>query len=504
MRQMKRGIRREVERGGSEPVPIEAEGRPPRTSRDRLPGVAQRAKSGEVAGTLERPRAFGAAGRQTRRAGSGLCAPVGLARPCAWALVALALAAAATAAEPVTLPKDLAERLRAAQADLRKGRPAAAVERLKTLPERVEDHALRHLVLGHAHLRQGHLEAAAAAYRKALTMDPAMTEAGLGLAQVRVRQKRWGPAADLLGRHLDTDACAADLLLLYAQTARELADGRLARLLVEKGIARFPSEARFRRMDLALAVDEGDAQAAARAAEDLLARSPGDANLWRHLAWARGEAGETTGRIAALEAATLADPSDLPTRRALLAAELSAGNWPTVLARGRDLLAGPLAEKAAADLDLMDVLVRAADAGEADAALRAWLARVPPPKRKRAMRLAEARSALRRGETDRAREVLKTLIEIGDAGPSVFLWAGHLAEKAEDPTEAATYYGHARSLGGRQARLATLYLARLHLRRGRDAEAVRLLRSHLSARPEDAVARSLLALAEEGAAAETD
>ncbi|MFO8014403.1 MAG: tetratricopeptide repeat protein [Phycisphaerae bacterium] len=432
-------------------------------------------------------------------------AAAGLVRTCAWTLLVLMLAAAvAPAAEPVTLPKDLADRLRAAQDDLRAGRPAAAVQRLRTLPEGVEDHALRHLVLGHAHLRQSALEPAAAAYRRALAMDPAMTEAGLGLAQVRVRQERWRDAADLLGRHLDADACPADLLFLYAQTARALEDGRLGRLLVEKGIARFPSDARFRRMDLALAVDEDDAKAAARAAEHLLAASPGDAGLWRHLAWARGRMDDPAGRIAALEAAVLCDGSDLATRRALLAAELAAGNWPTVLARGRDLLAGPLAETAAADVDLMDVLIRAADAGEADATLRAWLGRVPPPKRTRAMRVAEARLALRQGERGRAREILKQLIEMGDAGPSVFLWAGHLAEQAEDWTEAVTYYDHARRFEGRDGRLATLYLARLHLRRGRDAEAVRLLRSHLAERPEDAVARSLLALAEEDTTTETD
>jgi len=128
-------------------------------------------------------------------------------------------ATAARAAEPVTLPKDLADRLRAAQKDLREGRPAAAVARLETLPERSEDHALRHLLLGHAHVRQSNLDGAAEAYRKALAMDRAMTEAGLGLAQVRVRQERWREAADLLGRYLDVDSCEADLLFLYARAA---------------------------------------------------------------------------------------------------------------------------------------------------------------------------------------------------------------------------------------------------------------------------------------------
>ena len=429
------------------------------------------------------------------------CATAGLARPGAWALLALLLAVTAVrAAEPVTLPKDLADRLRAAQQDLAAGRLDAAIARLQALPGTGEDHALRHLVLGHAHARRSDFEEAAGAYRRALEMDPAMSEAGLGLAQVRVRQERWRDAADLLGKYLNANECPADLLLLYAQTARALQDSRLARLLVEKGIARFPSDVRFRRMDLALAVDEGDAEAVARAATYLLAASPGEADLWRHLAWARGEAGETAGRIAALEAAVLCDGSDLATRRALLAAELAEGNWPTVLARGRDLLAGPRAETAVGDVDLMDVLIRAADAGEVDETLRAWLERVPAPKRTRAMRMAEARLALRKGERGKARDILKQLIEMGDAGPSVFLWAGHLAEQAGDAVEAATYYDHARSFEGRDGRLATLYLARLHIREGRDAEAVRLLRAYLKARPEDAVARSLLALAEEGTA----
>jgi len=414
----------------------------------------------------------------------------------------LATATAAHAAEPVQLPEAFAEQLRAAQKDLNAGRPAEAIRKLQTVPDGAEDHALRHLLLGYAHARQDDLTRAAAEYERALVMDSTMTEAGLALAQVRVRQQRWREAADLFGRHANVDTCEAYVLFLYAQAARAMEDGRLARLLVEKGIARVPSDERFRQMDLALAFDAGDAEHVRRAVRYLLTRSPTDADLWRRLAWARGEAGETAARIAALEAAVLCDPADLPSRRALLAAELAAGNWPTVLARGNELLAGPLAEKAVADTDLMDVLVRAADAGEADNTLQAWLQRVPAPRRTRAMHVAEARLALRQGEAAKAREVLKRLIGMGDADASVFLWAGHLAEQAEAWAEAETYYDHARGLGGRDARLATLYLAWLHIRQGRDAQAARLLRSHLKAHPEDAVARSLLALAEETAPAE--
>ncbi len=421
----------------------------------------------------------------------------------AWRGLALALllavsATAARAAEPVTLPKALAERLQAAQKELSAGRPASAIERLRSLPEDVEDHPLRHLILGHAWVRQSNLRKAAEAYARAIAMAPSMTDAGLALAQVRARQERWRDAANLLGTYVDIDSCQADVLFLYAQAARALEDDRLARLLAETALVRFPSEARFRRLDLAVAFDEGDPQAVARAARYLLARSPADADLWRRLAWALGERGAEADRAAALEAAVLCAPADLAGRRALLAALLAAGNWPAVLARGRDLLAGPLAEKAAADVDLMDLLVRAADAGRADATLRAWLDRVPASKRTRAMRLAETRLALRQGKTGEARTVLRQLIEMGDTDTSVFLWAGHLAETADDLDRAEASYARARSLAGRDAHLATLYLARLSIRRGRDAEAVRLLRGYLETRPEDAVARSLLALAQEG------
>jgi len=409
------------------------------------------------------------------------------------------LVCAARAAESVKLPPAMAELLSAAQADLRADRPAEAVARLRTLPGGVEDHALRHLLLGHAYVRQSSLEEAASAYRQALGMAPSMTEAGLGLAQVRFRQERWRDAADLLGRHVDTSTCEADLLVLYAQAAIELDDTVLARRLVEVGVLRFPGDLRFRRLDLAVAVDEDDAEAVRRAVRYLLARDPTDADLWQRLAWVEAGGREDAGRLVALEAAALCEPQNLAYRRALLAGELAAGNWPTVLARGRALLAGPMADRAAADVDLMDVLVRAADAAAADDTLRAWIDRAPEAKRTRAMQIADARLALRQAKPEAARAILGRLIALGDTDPAVFLWAGHLAEQAEDWTEARTLYDHARTLTGADARLATLYLARLDIRRGREAEAARLLRSYLNTYPEDAAARSLLGLVKEDA-----
>ena len=396
---------------------------------------------------------------------------------------------------PVRLPRDLAECLSAAQNDLAAGRTQAALERLAGY--KGEDHALRHLLLGHAYVRQADWAEAARAYQDALDMDGALREAGIGLAQVRARQEQWGEAAKLLGRFAPLDSCEADLLLLYAEAALRLTDHRLCGLLVQKGIMRFPADVRFRRLDLAIAIDTADYAGARRAATCLLRETPADAGLWQQLAFAASQTTHDIEQIAALEAALLCAPSDLTRHRQFLAAQLAAGNWPTVMARGRVLLDGPLGKAASADLGLMELLISAADVGQQDDVLAAWLGRVPDEAHSRTLRLAAARLALRQGRTDAARHAFAHLIEAGETDPAVFLWAGHLAETAKDWPEAETLYQHARTLDGHAPRLATLYLARLHLRLERRAEAAQLLRQYLDTYPEDAAARALLALAEQ-------
>jgi len=411
------------------------------------------------------------------------------------AAACVALGAAAPSREkPLKVPPALAELLTRAQGDLQAGRPAEAVRRLSAY--RGEDHALRHLLLGHAYVQQSSLPAAAAAYRKALEMDGAMAEAGIALAQVHARRDDWAEAAKLLGRFVNADSCRADVLMLYAQVADRLEDGRLCELLVGKGICRFPGDLRFRRLDLALCIARGDHKAARRAAWRLLKAEPGDADLWQQLAFLHDQAGEAAETVAALEASVLCDPGDLTRHRRFLAGLLAAEDWLTAVQHGKALLAGPLAKAAAADPDVMDSLIRAADMGEADQTLGEWLALVPEEARTRTLRLAAARRALRLGKPTEAREALGRLIEAGETDPSVFLWAGNLAETAKDWAEAQTLYAHARGLKGPAARLASLYLARLHIRRSRREEASRLLRKYLESYPEDAPARALLAVAE--------
>ena len=77
----------------------------------------------------------------------------------------------------------------------------------------------------------------------------------------------------------------------------------------------------------------------------------------------------------------------------------------------------------------------------------------------------------------------------------MFLWAGHLAETGDAPDRAEALYEHARRGQGRAAPLATLYLARLLIKRKRPDQAARIIEKHLAAHPEDAPARALLAVA---------
>ena len=406
--------------------------------------------------------------------------------------------------KPATLAPEFAKLLTDAQAELRAGKAQAALDRLSAFDfkskvkakPRITDHALRHLLLGHACVQLARLDQAAAAYRKALAMDGSMTQAGIALAQVHARKEQWPEAAELLGRFAATDSCDAGLLLLYAQVAQRLGDGRLCGLLTRKGIVRFPADTQFRRLDLAILFDEGDHAAAKRTVRLFLDASPADPALWQQLAFLNRETRQDADSLVALEAAVLCHPASLVAHRQLLGAQLADGDWLTVVERGQALLAGPLAKAAAADLRVMGLLITAADMGERDRLVGAWLARVAEPKRTRAMHLAAARLALRQGRAAQARKALGRLIEAGEADASVFLWAGHIAEAQEDWPAAETLYGQARRLEGRGARLATLYLARLQARRGRLGHAAELLRQHLRAYPEDAAARSILTLVE--------
>ena len=409
------------------------------------------------------------------------------------ATACLAGSAAHAQRKAITLDPEMAKLLAAAQADLGNKRPDQAVQRLVAFKGK-DDHALRYLILGHAYLRQDKLTSAGAAYRKALDMDANLTDAGLALAQILGRQEKWSQAAKLLGRHAAPDACGADVLFLYAQVAHRMDDGRLCTLLTRKGIVRFPGDLRFRRLELALLADTSQHAAMQQSVMLLLRTAPADATLWQHLAYSCDRAGNSADALAALEALVLCRPADMDARQRLLAGHLAGGDWLAGVALGRSLLAGPYAKLAAASTGVMDLLIRAADMGSRDDILSTWLARVGDESHTRAMRLAAAKLALRRSEPAQARAALDKLIGSGETDPAVFVWAGHLAQRARDYPRAEALYTQARRLKGDAARTATLYLARLYITLKRLDQAARLLGAYLASHPADSPARAMLAL----------
>ena len=404
-------------------------------------------------------------------------------------------------AEMAPVPRALAEPVRQAETLLGGDRTDEAVDVLRRADADVdEDHPLLHLLLGHAYLRREDLDASAAEYRKALEMNEALDSARQGLARIHALRGEWPSAVKQLAAFVEPERTSSDWLGLYAKAALETGDTRLARVLTDAGMVRFPHALSFRRMDAALLAADGEPAQLKAAVLRLLRADPDDPALWERLALAASRRAEDepagAAPLPALEAAMLSAPGDLGRQRRFLAALLQAGDWMTVLEHGEALLAGRFRQDVLSEVPTMELLIRAADMGRRDEVLRRWLGQVDEKKRSKTLHLAAARLALREGKKGPAREALRRLIEAGEADASIFLWAGHLAETEGLADEAQAYYEQARAQGGEASRAAALYLARLHIDRRAYTQARLVLSEYLREHPEDPYARSMLLLSQ--------
>jgi tetratricopeptide (TPR) repeat protein len=186
------------------------------------------------------------------------------------------------AAEPRAVPKALVPVLNAAERALKNGETKSAIKLLQSYQG--DEDALLALMLGHSHQALKQFTQAENHYRNALKLDVSLKPAKLGLAQVLVDQSKWKAASDILGEVVKVDHGSASELGLYARVAFELRDLRLASLLVERAIIRFPSDLSFRRLDLALLMERNESKKAFEAARALLAKHPNDAQIWKQLA----------------------------------------------------------------------------------------------------------------------------------------------------------------------------------------------------------------------------
>ncbi|MEL6183823.1 MAG: tetratricopeptide repeat protein [Myxococcota bacterium] len=392
---------------------------------------------------------------------------------------------------PEAVPKDLAPILIASEQVLSGGEPERALRILREWTG--APHPLHLTLVGSAYFDLERLEEAEVLFRQALKLAPELRQAKVGLARVLVDTERWEEAKALVAELVDVQTSPASELGLYAQVAFEDRDLRLAALLAERGVLRFPQDSRFRQLDLAVLVERGAFAEAREAALSLLADEPGNAIVWRQLAAATDRLSAAPElRLATIEAAMLASPDDVQLVRRHAFAQLGAGHTQAALRSLR-----PLVESHPGDGVLVDAGVRMARAvGELDLARR-WLDSVPTSSRSASLILLEAQVAIDRGEPKRAKDALTLLIDAGDGTVLTFLWAGRLAEQTGELVQAEVMYREAVSYDDPSRPLAQLYLARLLSKTHREAEAVALLRDYLLKHPNDETARILLDALEE-------
>lgn len=386
--------------------------------------------------------------------------------------------------------------------EVAKSEPAAALKQLGEY--KGEAHPLITLTLAQTHWRlasaakdevtaRTHRDAAEKAYGDVLKLDATLRQAHLGLAQCAAAREDWLTASRAAAAGIDPTLGDRGEVTFLAHAALRAQDWRLAGIASQQGILRFPDDATLRRIEVTVLQHAGRAEDVREAVLALLANNPGDAELWRHLAWAAQETKRDDEALAALEAAVMLKPDDRALRRSLAESQLSRG-LPHVALTNLTLLVGkPPSAEALADATLMLNASRAAaDAGEL-AQGRAWLDAIPEANRTRPLRLQAARLAVQAGDQQTAATALNALIALGEQDASVLAWAGSLAETGGNLARAEALYLTASSAEGTSASAASLRLVALYLKQERIEDARATLATHLTKRPDDQQAKALQA-----------
>jgi regulator of sirC expression with transglutaminase-like and TPR domain len=335
--------------------------------------------------------------------------------------------------------------------------------------------------------------AAEKAYGDALKLDGTLRQAHLGLAQCAAAREDWLTASREAAAGIDPTFADRGEVTFLAHAALRAQDWRLAGIAAQQGIVRFPDDATLRRIEVSVLQHAGRAEDVRQAVLALLAKEPGDAELWRHLAWAAQETRREDEALAALEAAVVLKPDDRALRRALAESQLGRG-LPHVALTNLALLVGtPPSAEALADAALMLSASRAAADAGALAQGRAWLAAIPEANRTRPLRLQAARLAVQAGDQPAAAAALDTLIALGEQDASVLAWAGSLAEARGEVARAEALYLKASGAEGASASAASLRLVALYLKQERLEDARSTLATHLAKRPDDQQAKALQA-----------
>ena len=384
------------------------------------------------------------------------------------------------------VPESLVPILTSAEKALSQNQPKKALQHLATYQGPVD--ALHQLLVGHAKYAARDFAGAEQAYQRSVQLDPTLKPAGIGLARTLVEKEDWQSARDVLGRIVDVHQDSAAHLGLYARVAYELKDLRLASILVERGIVRFPKDRIFRKLDVAILLLRQDWTRASQGAYDLLAQNPNDPTAWRQLAAATQHTNDRIQRLAVVEAAALANSKDENLKRRHILEQYRAGHGHHALQQAEALL------QRNTDPRNLELGIRIAEqAGNVERA-RAWLNRIPPKKRSRSLHILDARLAIQDQDPQKARTALSRLIDRGDASARVFVWAGQLAEAEGDMAMAESYFDRATRFQSVDRGAAVMHLAMLYHRLHQNERAVELLSVYTADHPGDRAAIKLLTL----------
>ncbi len=378
------------------------------------------------------------------------------------------------------LPEDITNMLMQVQAQLDADDPAAGLALFGTATE--NHHPDVQVMLGLCYDRLQQLDAAIDAYEHVLEHAPERHNVVFALLNCLVRAERWPAVVNACAAHLDTARCQEEALLLYADSLRRTADSALARHIAQHCLVRFPHNVSARRLLINLALEHGDPAVARQHIDTLLAVTPDDAVLWRYRVHC---AADDTERRQLLQVAIVADPDNTELRLACAQATYEAGQTTQALAHVQILMETN-------SRVYRDAALGIAAGSQAWEQCRAWLAVVPEHKRSAYQHRIAAQTSLALDDTTSARAAFAQLLQMGEHDEALLLRAADLAEQDDDLPVAESYYRQAITL--HTSTIARLYVARLLIRLGRNADAQTELEQTLLLEPNNEAAQRMLQL----------
>lgn|GEM_PF-5577774 len=366
------------------------------------------------------------------------------------------------------------------------------------------DHVIPHLLRARAHFGLEDHASGVRSLRAALELGPNMRDVWLELAtregeannaalSLQAYGKAWALSDAQQGQPTLAD-CQR-----YAWAAYDAGDARLATLLLQSALLRFPSDVALRELDAYLLADRQDFAQADLALRSLIGSNAEKlADYWQRLAHLRWQSeGLTTPTLAVIEAAALANPTSAQAQYEHVAAQFSVKHtheaFDAASLAMRNLGAEPLQQiEGCAEL-----FVSVALALDANRDAEAWLSALAPAKPSRDLRVLGARIAARKEKPQAALDLLWPLAESGESDAPLLLWIADLSRSLDDAikeelalTQALTQLGGTSS-DDRDTSATIMRLANLKHASGRSHEASDLLHARLQHAPSESRVRAL-------------